>query len=191
MTPEIAIMVAWILWLASWLAAWFWSDPAEKRPGFDRESFYLTATVLGAILVFGRVDRFGDDRLWRLAFGIDWILVALAALGLIFTWWARLHLGRLWSSRVAKKAGHHVIDTGPYAIVRHPIYTGIILAVFATAILKGRPSSVVGALLITFGYWLKARLEERFLRDELGPDAYDSYRSRVPMLVPFGPKSGK
>ncbi len=162
--------------------------PGGKRPGRGREWFYRIATVLGAILVFGRFDRFNDDRLWRLSAGVGWILVALAVIGLLFTWWARFHLGRLWSSSVTKKAGHRVIDTGPYAIVRHPIYTGLIAAIFATAILKGRPSGTIGALLMAVGFWTKARLEERFLRAQLEPDAYDSYRRRVPMLVPFGPK---
>jgi len=191
MTPETAIVIAWGLWVVSWLAAAPWSDPAARRPGFSRESFYWIATVLGAVLVFGRFDRLDDGRLWRLGPGIDWTLAAVALAGLVFTWWARLYLGRLWSSSVTRKADHRVIDTGPYAIVRHPIYTGIIAAIFATAIVKGRLSGVVGAFVITFGYWIKARLEERFLREQLGPEAYDSYRRKTPMLVPFGPKSAE
>jgi protein-S-isoprenylcysteine O-methyltransferase Ste14 len=117
------------------------------------------------------------------------MLVAAAVSGFGFAWWARLYLGRLWSSSVTKKANHHVVDTGPYAIVRHPIYTGLIAACFATALLKGTPAGIVGAILMTLGFSIKARLEERFLREQLGPDAYDSYRRRVPMLLPFGPKS--
>jgi protein-S-isoprenylcysteine O-methyltransferase Ste14 len=73
--------------------------------------------------------------------------------------------------------------------VRHPIYTGIITAALATAVVKGTPFAIAGALLMTFGFWIKATLEERFLREHLGPGAYDSYRRRVPMLVPFGPRS--
>ncbi len=191
MTPEFAIMVAWGLWVASWLAAALWSDPAAKRAAFGEQWLYRIATVAGAFLLFA---RFGDMdagryRLWDPGHGIGWVLVAVAALGLTFTWWARLYLGRLWSSSVTKKADHHVVDTGPYAIVRHPIYTGIIAAVLATAVLKGSPAAIAGALLMTFGLWIKARLEERFLREQLGADAYDSYRRKVPMLVPFGPKS--
>ena len=82
-----------------------------------------------------------------------------------------------------------MVDTGPYAIVRHPIYTGLITSVFATAALKGILIGILGALLMIVGFWIKARLEERFLREQLGPDIYDAYRRRVPMLVPFGPKS--
>ena len=107
--------------------------------------------------------------------------------GLVFTWWARIHLGRLWSSSVTKKADHRIVDTGPYAIVRHPIYTGVLVAIYATAAMKGAPLSLVGAIVMTWGFATKARLEERFLREQLGAQAYDSYRRRVPMLLPFGP----
>jgi protein-S-isoprenylcysteine O-methyltransferase Ste14 len=110
------------------------------------------------------------------------------ALGLAFSWWARIHLGSLWSSRITKKADHQVIESGPYGIVRHPIYTGILLAILATTAAKGTVLGLAGLLIITFGFWLKARFEERWLSQELAP-AYDDYRRRVPMLVPFGPRS--
>ena len=74
-------------------------------------------------------------------------------------------------------------------IVRHPIYTGILLAAVATAVVSGTLCAILGAACLIIGYWIKARLEERFLRGELGADAYNSYRRRVPMLVPFGPTS--
>jgi protein-S-isoprenylcysteine O-methyltransferase Ste14 len=106
-------------------------------------------------------------------------------LGLIFAWWARIHLGRLWSARITRKEGHKVIDTGPYAFVRHPIYTGLIFAALATAAERGSALAVLGAVLFCAGYWMKARLEERFLRQELGADAYDRYATRTAMLVPF------
>ena len=118
-----------------------------------------------------------------------WACIAVTAMGCAFAWWARIHLGDLWSGWVTKKADHRVVDTGPYAIVRHPIYTGILLGVIATMIAKGTVLGLVGAVIIVAGMWMKARLEERFLREELGADAYDSYRRRVPMLIPFGPKS--
>src|SRR3974390_1719240 len=57
-------------------------------------------------------ERLGKLRLWRLGAGLGWLLAAAAVLGLLFAWWARLHLGRLWSSSVTKKAEHRVVDTG-------------------------------------------------------------------------------
>ena len=100
-------------------------------------------------------------------------------------WWARLHLGRLWSSGVTRKDGHHIVDSGPYAIVRHPIYTGLIGATAAAAIQAGTVAALAGVAVLSLGFWIKARLEERFLRGELGAEAYDSYRRRVPMLIWF------
>ena len=71
--------------------------------------------------------------------------------------------------------------------MRHPIYTGIIIALVATAATEATLVALLGAVLIAIGLWVKARAEERFLSAELGPDAYESYCRRVPMLVPFLP----
>jgi protein-S-isoprenylcysteine O-methyltransferase Ste14 len=191
MTPEIADAILWVLWLASWIAAARWSDPAARRTAAGEAAAYRAATTIGAfMLFFGDRAFFPGAWLWEAGAAVNWALVVIIALGLGFTWWARFYLGRLWSSSVTKKADHHVVDTGPYAIVRHPIYTGLIAALWATAILKANAIAILGALLMTFGFWLKARLEERFLREQLGAEAYDSYRRRVPMLAPFGPTSG-
>ena len=114
-------------------------------------------------------------------------MVVLAIVGILFAWWARIYLGRLWSGSITRKEGHRVVDTGPYAIVRHPIYTGIFLATVAVAVLKGNLYAFTGAFLIVAGFWIKARLEERFLSEQLGPETYAAYRCRVPMLIPFFP----
>lgn len=189
MAPLIAIAALWALWLLSWIVGALWADPATRRPAAREAVLYRLATVLGAAaLAVG--DRFDGGPLWRLGAGFDWALVVIAALGLAFTWWARLYLGRLWSSSVTRKADHHVVDAGPYAIVRHPIYTGIIAALYATALLKASALGIVGVIVMTWGFWLKAKLEERFLSDELGAEAYGAYRRKVPMLAPFGPREG-
>ena len=94
-------------------------------------------------------------------------------------------LGRLWSDWLTKKAGHHVVDTGPYRLVRHPIYFGLIFAAIATAIEKGTSFALFGAAIATFALYTKAQREERFLRVELGEDAYDAYARKTAMLVPF------
>jgi len=181
------MIIAWALRAASWLAAAMWSDAGAKRASSGEQWLYQALTVAGALLLLFRFDDVfrGRCRVWSLGLGANRTLVAVAALGLMFTWWARLYLGRLWSRSVTKKGDHRVVDAGPYAIVRHPIYTGMIVAIFAAAVLKGMPIGVAGAILIALAFWIKARLEERFLREQLGPDAYDSYRRRVPMLIPW------
>jgi protein-S-isoprenylcysteine O-methyltransferase Ste14 len=86
---------------------------------------------------------------------------------------------------VSKKAGHHVVDTGPYRLVRHPIYVGLFLAAFTTALEKGTSYALLGAAIMTFALYTKARREEGFLRAELGEDSYDAYARKTAMLVPF------
>lgn len=187
MQPAPAIAALWLIWVASWLAAAFWADPAAKRAGFQAEFSHRAVMVLGTVLLFIPAHGYaGRLRLWMPNLAEAWTCVALIAIGLAFSWWARLHLGRLWSGTVTAKAQHHVVDTGPYGLVRHPIYTGLLLAIFATAAAKGTVWGIAGAVLLTIGAVMKAKLEERFLRDELGK-AYDDYSRRVPMLVPFAP----
>jgi len=96
---------------------------------------------------------------------------------------------RGWS-QLTRKADHRVVDSGPYAVVRHPIYSGLLLSLLATAAVKGTLLGLGGFALLLLGIWMKARLEERWLIQELGEGAYVDYRKRVPMLLPFGPKGG-
>ncbi|HEX3809218.1 MAG TPA: isoprenylcysteine carboxylmethyltransferase family protein [Rhizomicrobium sp.] len=208
MNPENAIYIPWIVWAATWIAAALWANRTVKRPGGGREwpyrifefggFFALLAYIvqkptsghIGAIHIQTVQVASGiAKRLWQLPVNAEWVLVGVATLGFLFAWWARLHLGRLWSGSITRKEGHHVIDTGPYAIVRHPIYTGIIAAGLATAAIKATPLAIFGALLLVVGYIMKGKLEEKFLREELGAETYNAYRRRVPMLLPFGPKS--
>jgi protein-S-isoprenylcysteine O-methyltransferase Ste14 len=93
----------------------------------------------------------------------------------------------MWSSSVTRKADHHIVDTGPYRLVRHPIYTGMIFACLATAVAQGTPASFAGVALMIAGIVVKARLEETFLREEFERELCDAYARRVPMLVPFWP----
>lgn len=182
--PETICYWLWMIWAASWWLAAAWSNRTQSSAGVAKQLPYRLLTVLGFVLLFA-VHGNSSFRLWMLPRIIAWLMPALCFIGFAFAWWARLHLGRLWSAFVTRKTDHRIIDTGPYRIVRHPIYTGIILAAFAVAFLKATVFSIAGALVATFGFWIKARLEERFLREQLGAQAYDDYRRRVPMLVPF------
>lgn len=123
-------------------------------------------------------------RLWSIGPIGAWACLGLTATGMGFAWWVRLHLGRFWSVAVVRKADHRVVDSGPYALARHPIYTGIGLALLASAIALGRLYGLAGVGLLLAGFWQKARLEERFLRAEIGAEAFEPYAARVPMLLP-------
>ena len=187
MTPEAAISTMWLVWWASWLAASAWKDPAVKRPTTPLHLVYRLLAVLGVVFLFGTYphNREAEMTVWRTPAAFAWAMVSAVIIGLLFAWWARIRLGRLWSSSVSRKADHHVVDTGPYGIVRHPIYTGIIFASAATAAVRGSALAWLGAFMMTAGWVIKARLEEKFLREELGAEAYGQYARRVPMLVPL------
>jgi protein-S-isoprenylcysteine O-methyltransferase Ste14 len=184
--PNEAFAVIWIGWLLSWMTASFWSSRTEKRVATRETWIYRAAIFTGGVLMTPWVAQvIGESRIWEVRDDVAYGLIAVMLLGLLVTWLARIHLGRLWSSAITRKERHRVVDTGPYAFVRHPIYTGIITALVATAAVEATLAALVGATLICSGLWLKARAEERFLMIELGPDDYRSYCRRVPMLIPF------
>lgn len=190
MRPVFAIAGLWIAFAASWIAAAAWSSTTEKRASLRSEAGYRIVLVVGALVFLVPAHGYeGPLRLWSVTRLEAWICAGLIAAGFAFSWWARLHLGRLWSGSITRKAEHRIVDTGPYGLVRHPIYTGILTAVYATAAAKGTILGLAGALVITIGIWMNARLEEQWLRDELGADLYDGYRRKVPMLLPLGAKS--
>jgi protein-S-isoprenylcysteine O-methyltransferase Ste14 len=189
MGPNQAFAIIWLGWVISWMAASFWSAPTESRVSVWQALTYRAFIVAGAVFMWrGSADASPADRIWHVGSDDAYALAALALAGILFAWWARIQLGRLWSSDITRKQGHRIIDVGPYALVRHPIYTGLIAAVLTTAIAQATSAAFFGTALVACGLWLKARAEERFLMTELGADAYGAYRRRVPMLLPFLPR---
>lgn len=184
-SPAQWIAAAWVFWALSWIAASAWSKRATARASTAQQAPDLLVTAAGFLFLFGVVRGLRFLPLWRLSEAALWLCFVAVVVGIAFAWWARLHLGSLWSGSVQAKEGHRVVDTGPYAIVRHPIYTGMQVVASATAIARGSGDALLGAALVILGFWMKARLEERFLAQALGEAAYAGYRARVPMLVPF------
>lgn len=187
--PTQLLAIIWLLWLASWVAASFWQGQTRKQVMTLDSSRYRLPILAGAVLFTPWTAEVLDEKpLWQFGHAGIYVLVAITLAGISFTWWARIHLGHFWSNAITHKEDHRVIDTGPYGLVRHPIYTGLITGMLATGIAVGTVTAILGALLISFGMWQKARMEERFLTRELGADAYGSYCRRVPMIVPFAPR---
>jgi len=186
--PTQLLPLIWIAWLISWAMASFWSGRTEKHLMISDSLVYRVPIIAGALLLTPwTAQLLGEKSLWHFGNGGTYVLAGLSFAGLSFTWWARIHLGRFWSNAITRKEGHQIIDTGPYGLVRHPIYTGLIGAILATGAAVATVTALLGALLIALGLWQKARMEEDFLTLELGADAYGPYCRRVPMLVPFLP----
>ncbi|HUO30395.1 MAG TPA: isoprenylcysteine carboxylmethyltransferase family protein [Bryobacteraceae bacterium] len=115
---------------------------------------------------------------------IEWTGLAVTAAGCAFAIWARLMLGRNWSGRVTIKQDHRLVRRGPYAIVRHPIYTGGLLALAGTALAFGELRCLFGCALVFIGWYAKSRREEAFMVAQFG-DEYVQYRREVKALIPF------
>ncbi|MGJ4887743.1 methyltransferase family protein [Bradyrhizobium sp. HKCCYLRH3099] len=185
--PTSLLAIIWLIWLASWVGASLWSGQTRKRVSVVKTSRYHALIVLGGILFTPWTSRLlGETPFWHPGETGVYLLTVVTLAGIAFTWWARIHLGRFWSNAITHKEGHKVIDTGPYGMVRHPIYTGLILGMIATGIAVGTVTAVLGAILISLGMAWKAKMEEVFLAQELGPD-YVIYSQRVPMIIPFLP----
>ena len=123
-------------------------------------------------------------QLWPSGIWPFWIGVAVTVAGLLFAVWARQFLGRNWSSSVTIKQGHELITTGPYALVRHPIYTGILTGFLGTAIALSQVRGSIGFVLIFLVLWAKLRTEEEWMRSQFG-ETYATYAHQTAALVPY------
>jgi protein-S-isoprenylcysteine O-methyltransferase Ste14 len=184
--PTVLLSLIWLCWISSWIIASVWSGRTKTAvPTLDSWRYRLPI-LLGAVALMPPVERFlGAGQLYNIGNIGTYVVAVIVVLGLSFVWWARIHLGRFWSNAITHKEDHRIIDTGPYGVVRHPIYTGQIVGLLATGIAIGNWAAILGTILISVGEWQKARMEERFLSAELGSDAYGAYCRRVPMIVPF------
>ncbi len=145
----------------------------------------LGLTLLAYFLLFSPMWQAGIFR-WKLfpqttATNMAGILLTLA--GCLLAIWARLILGRNWSMNVTVKQAHTLTITGPYAFVRHPIYSGLLLMVLGTATVFDRFSGVLALGILFLGFWLKLRTEELFMQQEFG-EQYLAYKHRVKALIP-------
>jgi protein-S-isoprenylcysteine O-methyltransferase Ste14 len=103
--------------------------------------------------------------------------------GVMLAIWSRVLLGRNWSSVVQIKRDHELVEAGPYRYIRHPIYTGILLAFIGSAIQVGDVRGIFAVLIVLISFWRKLRMEERMLGETFGA-SYAAYRRRTKALVP-------
>jgi protein-S-isoprenylcysteine O-methyltransferase Ste14 len=174
----------WIAWVAYWVIMAFRTKPTMERSGFTGYRVVASVLVGGWVAATRLLHVSSHSQLWPTgpALGIVTDCVVLA--GAAFTVWARVTLGRNWSAEVTFKRDHELVQSGPYALVRHPIYTGVIVMGLGTAINYGQTIGL--ALLVTLcgGLWWKARQEERMMTAHF-PAAYAEYKARVHAIVPF------
>jgi protein-S-isoprenylcysteine O-methyltransferase Ste14 len=187
MIPNIA-QIVWLLWVGV-LVLWFLSSMSVKRS--LQASSRGGANAMNAIVWVGwwvmMYPRWSGVLGWRFApphpaVQIPGLLIVILGFGLAV--WARFYLGRNWSAVIELRNDHELMRGGPYAIVRHPIYSGFMIATLGTAVVNGQVAGLIALVLVICAWGYKAALEERFLLRHFGP-AYQQYQREVKRLVPF------
>jgi protein-S-isoprenylcysteine O-methyltransferase Ste14 len=186
---ETAGLAVACIWAAFW-GYWFISAARTRASTKRRQPFppllLTTFLLILAWALFAMVTPPGllQERVipandWTLSAGL-----AITALGMGFAVWARVHLGRNWSSRPTIRVGHTLVRTGPYRFVRNPIYTGLLIGFTGTAIVIGTFSAFVLILFLAAAFLMRIREEEKLLLEEFGEE-YEKYRREVRALIPF------
>ena len=180
-----AIAAMWGAWLAYWAVAARGTKKIRWRESSVSQSLHIVPLGLAGLLV-GVSDwplGFLNARIFPYSFSVSAAGVAVLALALGFSVWARIHLKGNWSATVTVKEGHELIRSGPYKYVRHPIYTGLIFGIFGMAIWAGEWRGIFAVLLTILAFTYKSRTEERELVKNF-PE-YEDYRRKTAALIPF------
>jgi len=176
----------WIGFILFWLIIGLGASRAVKKQSLWGRALTIVAGATPFLLLFADNLRWGPLA-WRVVPQEGFVLaagVALTYCGLVLAAWARVLLGRHWSGTVTIKKDHQLIRNGPYAVVRHPIYSGLILALFGTALVEGEARGLAAVAIAFVVFSHKLRLEEQFMIERFG-DEYKDYRKHTRALVPF------
>jgi len=175
----------WWLLLLVWVVMRFGIKPTKRREGWGQYARHVLAVAVGFWLLFGSGTNGGwFDQRWLPDVPTAWGAgLLLTAAGVAASIWARGTLGKNWSSAVTLKADHQLIRHGLYRRIRHPIYSGILLGMIGTAMILGRLRGLVGCVVVFGAFYVKARREEQFLRQEFGKE-FEEHTRRTGMFLP-------
>src|SRR6266852_2747019 len=179
------IQALWILFGLYWLVSAFKLKKTKKRESWFERLRYVLPLVVASWFLFQGAAHYGwlGVRLVPDSVAVQWIGVLLTAAGVAVAIWARWHLGSNWSGVVTLKEGHELFRTGPYRTIRHPIYTGILLALFGTAFAMGKMRGLLAVAIAWLSFYWKARREESFLTQEFG-EKFEAHAKQTGMFLP-------
>ena len=182
---HLLVEVPWVVFVLYWIVSAIRTRDTVQTESFASRYAILLIEVAGFVLLFRHsagIGFLGNRFMHR--------TLASAIVGSILTWmgiglaiWARYHLAEYWSARIAIKEDHQLIRTGPYARLRHPIYSGIVLAAIGSAVVIDQWRCVLGVCLVLIGYCIKARKEETMLTQQFG-DAFREHQKHAGFLIP-------
>jgi len=174
-------VLAWVVFCIYWEIAGRKAAKAQKTESSVSRGVHVLLANAALLLTIAPIHGLG--RLLPISFAVMTAGLAVEALGLCLAIWARRHLGHNWSGEISIKVDHELIRTGPYRLLRHPIYTGLLTMYVGSALVTDERLAVVGLAMAAFAYWRKLRLEEANLNAAF-PAEYKAYRRETWALVP-------
>jgi len=182
------IFFCWDIFILFWVINMFSNKRTIKRGTLGNRLGYTVLYFVAFWLLFESIFR---HRLHSTEFAVLSHFIALnvfslvlTVFGLVLAIWARVVLGKNWSGHVTFKENHELIMQGPYAFVRHPIYTGLLLMFLGTALAIGTLGGLIGVPILFLSFWIKCQQEEAFMIEHFG-DQYRDYMKRVRAIIPF------
>jgi protein-S-isoprenylcysteine O-methyltransferase Ste14 len=179
------VEVPWMVFIVYWIMGGFKTLAAREKESRVSRFAVLLVEVVGYVLVFSESTAIGFLGTRFMA-----RTMTSAILGVMLVWsgvglaiWARYHLAEYWSARVTIKEGHRLIRSGPYTHLRHPIYSGLVLATIGSTVVIDEGRCILGASLVLAGYCLKANKEEAMLSQQFG-EAFREHQKHTGFLIP-------
>ena len=172
----------WLMFIVYWSYAALRAAPAKKSESRASRQLHANLLNLALVLLFLHVPGLRARWLPATSFVVQ-AGIGLHAGSVLLAVWARRHLGRNWSVEISEKVGHELVRSGPYRVVRHPIYTAMLGMYVGTALVSGELHALVAVAIVLGAYWRKIRLEEENLRLIFG-NAFDEYRGKSWALIP-------
>lgn len=179
------IPVLWLVWgIYWWIAARSVKAVVRREPVASRLAHAIPLAISAVLLGVASFPAPLGTPLIDVTEPVLLAAIGLVAAGLMLCVWARIALGGNWSGTVTLKHDHEIVRTGPYRMIRHPIYTGLLLMFLGTALARGDWRGALALVIAFAALWRKLRMEERWLGEFFG-SAYAEYRAASWALVPW------
>jgi protein-S-isoprenylcysteine O-methyltransferase Ste14 len=179
------IPALWLAWIVYWAIAARDAKTTQRVESPASRASHIVPLIIAGWLLGTRsaLGGFLAGQIVSPGTATDAVAVLLVAAGLAFAVWARVCLGRNWSGVVTLKQDHELVRSGPYRFVRHPIYTGLLIAFLGSALARNEWRALLAVALVWLAFWRKLKIEEGWMIEQFG-DAYVRYRAEVPALIP-------
>jgi protein-S-isoprenylcysteine O-methyltransferase Ste14 len=178
--------VLWLVLVVVWVASALRTKRTIQSQSSASQLLYTAILLVGVYLIFAKQTGilWLDRQLFLVTTPVALAGLAVVLIGVVFSIWARFILGGNWSNSVTVKENHTLVLRGPYRVVRHPIYSGILLGMIGSALQRGEMRSLAGVIICGFSFWLKTQAEEKFMVQRFGEE-YLQYCHKVKALAPF------